>query len=137
MWTLNDLASGIMVALVAVWAITIVALIVHGRRDAVRFFTARATWIAFGKIILLIGGFFVGIFVVVMVIANMPWPTIGFFLVALLTSILMAFQAVWDWFKDRSLTEQLVIIAIVMTWVIVGTIRSAADRITRAMNRSR
>jgi hypothetical protein len=51
----------------------------------------------------------------------------------LLGIILTAVQAVWDWFKDRSMTAQLLIIAGVMTWVIVATIRSAADKISKHM----
>jgi hypothetical protein len=67
------------------------------------------------------------------VAAITPWPTIGFFLLALLTIIPMPFQAAWNWLTDRSLSEQLVIIAVVMTWVIVATIRRPAARIITAM----
>jgi hypothetical protein len=130
MW--NDPTSIIAPALAAVWALAIVGLIMHGRHDAVRHFTARSTWIAFGKGTLALIAVFGGLILAALVMANMPWSTIGFFLVALLTFIPVPFQAAWDWFTDRSLSEQLLIVAIVMTWVIVAAIRKAADRIITA-----
>jgi hypothetical protein len=132
MW--NDLTSIIVPALAAVWAITIVALIIHGRRDAVRYFTARSTWIAFGKGTLGLIAVFGGLFLAALVLGITPWLTVGSFLVALLTIIPMPFQAVWNWFTDRSLGEQLLIVAVVMTWVIVATIRRATDRIITAIS---
>lgn len=117
----------------AVWAIAIVGLIIHGRHDAVRYFTARSTWIAFGKGTLALIAVFGGLILAALVIANTPWLTVGSFLAALLIIIPMPFQAAWNWFTDRSLSEQLLIVAVVMTWVIVATIRRATDRIITAI----
>ena len=111
------------------------ALIIHGRHDAIRYFIARGTWIAFGKNTLLSIALFGGFVLVLLVAVNTPWLTIGSFLAALLAIIPMSFQAAWNWFTDRSLSEQLLIIAVVMTWLIVATIRRAADRIIEANRR--
>jgi hypothetical protein len=139
-WTVTDVASGAAVAILVVSVIVAVALIIHRRRDVARYLTAHKTGLRFGKIVaslysLIIYSALAAMFVMVVVlaVANIPWPAVGSFLVAVPAIIAMPFEAVWNSFKDQSLGEQILIIAIVMTWLIIAAIKKAANRIIAAM----
>jgi len=111
-----------------VGVIVAAALIIHGRRNAARDLTARENWIAFGNIVAsVLGVSFIAamaIPVIVLAVPHIPW---------LLAAASAIIAALWNWFTDRSLSEQLLLIAIVMTSLIVAAIRKAADRIITAM----
>jgi len=130
--TVSDVASGAAVAILVVGVIVAVALIIHGRRDPARYLTARENWIAFGNIVasVLAISFIaaMSIPVVVLAVPHIPW-----LLAAVSAIIAVPSEAVWNWFTDQSLSEQLLIVAIVMTSLIVGAIKKAADRVIAAI----